>query len=404
MTAEPRRARPRWRRRLLFIAIALLVALTVTAALLELGFRLFWQLPPQYAMFDEVGLYDETADGHTCFRPGFRGVLEARDTRTELAVNALGMRGDEVGDKRPGELRVLVLGDSMVFGFMVDQDHSLPALLATELAARGRPATVGNGGIPGFGTKHMVEHMAWLDPKFEPDAFVFCSSPGNDPIDDMRIDLAVCGGLRFDGPMARLVRTSRRFRLAVHSRAWLWLETWIFVNHPSWSPLTTVPPNSAEVATMAGLPGKYPGHGRAFAGLFLDWIDEQHVFEPGTSPVIPRVYANIRASFERAQAIAAGRPLVFAVLPTLWQFDDAARAERLPQLGFDPARLEKGLAIRRWVAVGEQLSVPTIDVTPPLAAAPDHAALFVDGGGHYSRAGGEIVARAIADALAPLLR
>ncbi|MCR9243441.1 MAG: hypothetical protein NXI31_00310 [bacterium] len=402
-TVSARKPR-RLRRRLLFVLIALVLVAGVTGALLEIGFRLFWRLPPQYAMFEQAGLYAATGDGGIGLAPGFRGALDVDGKVTDLRINSLGMRGPEPRPGADGRPRVLVLGDSIVFGFMCAEEDALPPVLAEELRRRGIDATVGNGGIPGFGTKHMAGHMAWLDRAFQADAFVFCSSPGNDGLDDMRQQFAICAGMRFSGHMARLVNESARMRAAVYSRAWLWLETWIYTNQPGWSPLLNVQPDMAEPLAMAGMPGAYPGFQRSFAGMFLDARDPQTIFNPGTWPPIPRVYATIRASFERARAIAGERPLVFTVIPTLWQFDDEARVAKFEDLRFDPADYEKGLAIKRWVEVGTALGEATLDVTPTLAAAPDRAGLFVDGGGHYSRSGSELIAREIAERLAPLLR
>jgi len=389
---------------LLFVLVAGLIGLLVSALLVEVGFRLLWKLPPQFAMFDQAGLFVETSDGGVGFQPGFRGVLEIRrDVPTDVRINALGMRGDEFAAKRPGERRVLMLGDSTVWGFGVEQDDSLPVALERELASGGKGVAVGNGGVPGYGTKDSVMRMAWLDLRFEPDAFVFCSTLGNDAVDDMRIDVAVCGGLRFDGHLARLARESWRFRMAVDWRALLWFETWIFTNKPEWSPLTQVRPNAAEIRRMAGLPGAYPGYERAFAGLFLDVGDEETSWGDGAPPVIPRILTNVRDSLRRARQLADGRPILFVVLPTIWQIDEARRQQELKKFGFDPARFGRGTAQARWLAVAQELGIPAVDVTAALAEAEDAGSLFVDAGGHFNRRGAEIVAREVAAALAPLL-
>src|SRR5262245_53421637 len=55
-------------------------------------------------------------------------------------------------DKAAGEFRVLCIGDSVTFGFNVDQPDSYPERLQAALRARfpGRPITVINAGTPGW--------------------------------------------------------------------------------------------------------------------------------------------------------------------------------------------------------------------------------------------------------------
>ena len=70
----------------------------------EVAVRLLWQMPPQFAMFEQVGLYAETADGGIGFQPGFRGVLEVDNAAlpTDVRVNSIGSRGPEPPPRRPG--------------------------------------------------------------------------------------------------------------------------------------------------------------------------------------------------------------------------------------------------------------------------------------------------------------
>jgi lysophospholipase L1-like esterase len=80
-----------------------------------------------------------------------------------------GFRGDALGPKAPGALRVVCLGDSWTFGASVDQDASYPAQLETQLTAKypGKKLEVKNLGIIGHssfqGVKLLRTAMA-LDP------------------------------------------------------------------------------------------------------------------------------------------------------------------------------------------------------------------------------------------------
>ena len=119
--AKPRRKRRRWS----FVITALMIGLIVSLLLVELGFRLLWQLPPQFAEFGQAGLYTAAEDGTPMLQPGYRGTLQiGGDGPNVVAINRLGLRGPEIGDKQPAEQRVLIVGDSLVFGYGVEGDQA----------------------------------------------------------------------------------------------------------------------------------------------------------------------------------------------------------------------------------------------------------------------------------------
>jgi lysophospholipase L1-like esterase len=398
--APPRSARRR--RRWSFVFVVLLLGLVLAAVLTEVAFRLFWTLPAGFAEFQQAGMYVATADRDTALRAGYRGTLQIGQTEvvTQVAINALGMRGEDVPAKHGGERRVLMVGDSLVFGYGVEAAQALPARLQIELQQRGIDATAGNGGVPSYGSRLAVAHMARLDAPFGTDAFVLCGYLGNDAMDDASGERTVYAGLLLQGPMARLVHSSWRTRLALRSRAALWLESWIFTNHREWSPLTQLAPDATEAARWAGMPQDGTDH----AGLVLDVVDANTTWMPGTPPVLPRVLEHLRTSLQRARQIAGSRPLWFVILPTVWQVDEGRWLARLRELGFDPGRYQRGLAQQRWAAVAREVGIPVLDATPILMAAPDPAGLFLVDGGHFSGRGNEVVARWLAGELAASLR
>lgn len=390
--------RPR-RRRWAAALVALGFGLALAALAIEFGFRWFWTLPPSLAEFAQQGLYQQRPDGSIGLSPGYRGELTVAGRRTTVAIDSLGLRGPEPPPPTPGIRRWLMLGDSLVFGYGVDVEDSLPQRLQAALLLQGQHAVVGNAGVPGFGVRDAVAAMAALDGPFRADGFVLCSYLGNDALDDLRVDQTVASGLRFDGPMARLVRDSARFRWALRSRAWLWFETWIFTNQPSASPLLQQAPSAAELAALTGLPGSYPVFAGAQGGSFLDVADAQHAFAPDAGPVVPRLLANLSAALQRAVAQANGRPLWFVVLPPRSLVEEPLRQQRLAERGLGPPeQFPRGTAQTRWLAVAQELGIPAFDATAVLAA-PSAEPLFVDEG-HLSGVG----AARVAAALAPLLR
>jgi len=372
-----------------------ILGLVAAALLAEVGFRLFWVLPPDLAEFGHQGLYAATADGGVGLEPNCRGTLpmERGVPTTRVETNVLGMRGPQVGTKQPNERRVLVVGDSLVFGHGVEGDEALPARLQHELAAQGSPSTVGNGGIPGFGVSHSVARLAVLDAPFGADAFVVCTFLGNDAVDELRPLRRVYAGQLLRADVARLVPVSWRTRLAIRSRAALWLESWIAADRPTSSPFPDAPPDPEDAARLLGMPPR----DQAEHGLFLDVIDESTSWAAGAPPAIPRVLATLRAALERAKEIAGERPLLFVVLPTSWQVDERKRVEMLRAMGCDPEQFARGLGQRRLLQVARDLGITALDATPILAAEADHAALFLADGGHLSVRGNAVVARWLAE-------
>lgn len=86
-----------------------------------------------------------------------------------VITNADGWRNREeiTRDHPAGTLRVVCVGDSWMYGFRVDQDDTIPAVLAVELSRLlpGRKVEVINGGVFGYGTGQSLttlrELMAW---------------------------------------------------------------------------------------------------------------------------------------------------------------------------------------------------------------------------------------------------
>lgn len=391
---------PARRRRRRHPALRLTQAMLVVvgaALLLELACRLLWQPPPAFGDLQPAGMYVATGDRDVALQPGYRGTLRV-DVDTTVAIDALGMRDREFAPKAAGERRLLVLGDSMVFGHGVEVEQALPAQLRQALAARGGAWTVGNGGVPGYGSKHVAQHQARLDEPFGADAFVVCGCLGNDTLDDLAPERTVYAGLMVQGPFARLVHASWRARLACRSRAALWIESWLIANKPEWSVLALVPPDLEETSALRGLP-----QGREFAGLFLDANDDLVTWEPGTGPVLPRLLDRLRTSLRTMQVRAGARPLLFVVLPTSWQVLEQKRQDKLRELGFAVVDFPRGKAQQRWLAVADELGIPAVDATPVLAGDDDPASLFVSDGGHFSARGHAVVAAWLAERSAELL-
>jgi hypothetical protein len=90
-------------------------------------------------------------------------------------VNALGLRGSELGPKAEGEVRVLALGDSLIYGQGVAEDATVPHALEellNEDAPTGRRYRVINAGHRAYSTNQELALLRELGPALSPDVTV----------------------------------------------------------------------------------------------------------------------------------------------------------------------------------------------------------------------------------------
>jgi len=159
--AQSRRAP--WIRRLAALGFGCLFAFVVA----EVSVRMIFGAPlPELRPLMKV-----RANPHR----GWEMVPEAHYTYDNpVSVNSLGLRGPEPGSKRPGEVRILALGDSLVYGQGVGDEATLPAQLERILRTRHGPVTVVNGGMRHYNTAQEVGLLEELAPRIDPDVVLLC--------------------------------------------------------------------------------------------------------------------------------------------------------------------------------------------------------------------------------------
>jgi hypothetical protein len=106
-------------------------------------------------------VYDETKGwfhGPSAAAVSYLGGPDAGHVR----INRLGLRGGEIEPKSPGLTRVLVFGDSYVFGVGVDEEHLLTTHLRRRLEAHFPSGVdVVNMGVSGYSTDQ--EYILWKE-------------------------------------------------------------------------------------------------------------------------------------------------------------------------------------------------------------------------------------------------
>lgn len=110
--------------------------------------------------YDAVSDYmvNMEADTHRVYR--HKASSEQRYAKVVVTYNEKGLRDRPILPKAKGELRILALGDSIVFGWGVAQDQIFPVKLEALLQSRlGRSVRVINSGVGGYNT---VQELAYF--------------------------------------------------------------------------------------------------------------------------------------------------------------------------------------------------------------------------------------------------
>lgn len=89
----------------------------------------------------------------------------------EVHVNSLGFRGAELPTEKGAELRVLCLGDSLVYGQGVADDQTIPAHMERIAAAKSpfQPFRAVNAGVRAYATHQELALLEELGPRVAPD-------------------------------------------------------------------------------------------------------------------------------------------------------------------------------------------------------------------------------------------
>lgn len=182
-------------------AALLLASLLLCLLLLEAGVRLFADPAP--------GLRDIAGEGLLwqpdsllgwAMQPHAHGRFERPEFATTIQTNSLGLRDDELApQKAEDEIRILLLGDSVVAGFEVERDETLEAVLEAKLNSHHDGVTyqVINAGCRGYGTDQELLYLRERGLALQPDLVLLAFVPANDPENNVTIHTR---GRRFAKP------------------------------------------------------------------------------------------------------------------------------------------------------------------------------------------------------------
>lgn len=98
---------------------------------------------------------------------------QARLMGVDVTINNHRLRGPDTKLEPPRDkIRILMLGDSITFGWGVAEDNTVARLLEKRLAKSGHPAEVINAGVGNYNTDMEVEYFLKTGRRFKPDIVV----------------------------------------------------------------------------------------------------------------------------------------------------------------------------------------------------------------------------------------
>jgi hypothetical protein len=179
-------------RRVAAVAALATAATLVALLLLELGFRLagyqaiyeVYSKPSIFWQYDERLGWVHTPNAHGVYVGPRPWPVEFE---SPVRINSLGLRGPELGPREPGELRILLLGDSVAVGFEVVYEETFAALLERHLRLRlGRPVRVINAAVRAYGTDQSYLYYRERGHALGADLVLLVDS-NNDPEDNVTL-------------------------------------------------------------------------------------------------------------------------------------------------------------------------------------------------------------------------
>lgn len=301
------------------------------------------------------GMYRALGGGHYVLTPGWEGEHRVAGRAVPVRVDRDGFRAPSSdgrhGPKRPGERRVLLLGDSLVFGYGVAFDETLGHQLEGHLeAATGTEWTVANAGTPGHGTWELalqLDHFA----AFEPDVVVAGTSAANDFTDDCFRDNAVVSGYLLTGPMARRAQESWRVRLALRLRTAMLFER-LLIQRGSRFAVDLVGPGAVPPAE--GALALFPPREQWQACLFADRIERD--------ALVDHILGTTAENYAALWAAAGDVPLVHVLIPAIQHVDPGEWERQVARMDLDPAVLERGRMLARIAQQIESTGRPVVNL------------------------------------------
>ena len=422
-----------------------------TPTLLALGEAVprLTELPPYLAEARSVqnGLFIADAAAGYVMRPHYNGRLSGLEFDQPFQTNSRGLRGPELGPKVQGEFRLVILGDSIVFGGQVPEDERLTERLESVLHARGLSnVRVINVATPGWGTFNEAGYLAANATWLQPDLVLAAVYIGNDIEENV---LATAGGYQAidsgtgiawgshgESIVAQSIdKIPHNFKVGALEYAPPPPDSFQWHDGDPLPMPATNSFGSARVASEVGVslvvedtyvPSSkldavrtwLSQNSRLYQGLRDVWFTARHGYgHPRTMTLfqwqmwilreLPSWYwiqlgyplAEHYMNQARVAAESAGAKFVAALVPRDAQVVDTKRDQELYHLhlGIDEVDLDR--PNRELAQRAARLGIDIIDLLPAMRSKPDAASLTFEHDYHLTAEGHQMVAEALAQGL-----
>jgi len=186
-------------RRRISLVIVAFSAMLLTLSVVEIVYRC-WD-PHGMVYYTETARYfrlmQKDEDFAYIHQPGLQDTFQG----VAVDINSEGLRCPEFHEKAKGTKRLLVLGDSVVFGWGVEPDRIFPAVLQEMLRRQGSHWEVVVAGVGSWNTRTEFEWLKKRGLGYEPDMLLLYID-GNDVIPRPGGRTQVSKELLFSGPLA----------------------------------------------------------------------------------------------------------------------------------------------------------------------------------------------------------
>ncbi len=321
------------------LAVSLVLSLAAAEILVRIA------RPQTRLVIEPGGFYMPDPPGRYRLSPGYRGRIYNRaEYSNEIRINEAGLRGSEIASSPMDTLRVLVVGDSFVFGVGVEDTETFAALLPVSLAPDGLEAEGLNAGIPAFGVPDAESWFRRHGAGLEPDVVVLAIFLGNDLVDASpdREEILLVDGLLVPSQSAGGLK------------AWLHRHSHLFV----------------AIKGLLEQPGFQPL--RAKLGLGEPWKtrtlrEELGVYRKTADQELEPAIEATHEALGRFKDLSTDLDfdLVAVLIPSEIQLEPDRWHTSLTSLGLDPAEYDPSTPTRIFRKLLARHEIPTLDLGPP---------------------------------------